>query len=522
MLSRTALLATIAPIAAAGILAPAAQAVAPAPTTFQSITAEQAYTVPAGVTAVRVTATGAPGGTGAPGPTGPGVAGGLGAEVTGDLAVTPGEVLYVEVGGQGTDGSSSGGGLPGWNGGGLGGRSFGGDGSFGGGGGGASDVRLCSSNAASCAGAASTLASRLLVAGGGGGGGAAQLNGGAGGAGGDAAEAGVSGQTTSGGGGGGATPTAGGAGGAGGGCAVATAYGMSGLDGGLGAGGIGGYGVAGQDDAWGGGGGGGYYGGGGGGDGCQSGAGGGGGGSSYGPAGSTFGTVARGADTPSVTITPLVVSAQVTSGTLSFGSQPVSTLSQAQTVTVTNTGTVPLTVSGVTFTGAGATDFFFGSWSCGGSVAPGSSCQLAVRFAPSAPGPRAATLTIVSNDPVGPANVQLTGTGAQPPVITPASNPSPMKLGTVQLLSCPAIGAHGSASHRMAHCTKRHLSANAKFVVAAGATRGSLTRRGTVYATGVSNQGLLVLRGRRAVPAGTYTLTLAQGGHRTTTPVVVR
>ena len=111
MFSRNALLATIAPIAAAGILAPAAQAVAPAPTTFQSVTAEQAYTVPAGITTVRVTATGAPGGTGAPGPTGPGVAGGLGAEVTGDVAVTPGEVLYVEVGGQGTDGSSSGGGL---------------------------------------------------------------------------------------------------------------------------------------------------------------------------------------------------------------------------------------------------------------------------------------------------------------------------------------------------------------------------------------------------------------------------
>ena len=236
-----------------------------------------------------------------------------------------------------------------------------------------------------------------------------------------------------------------------------------------------------------------------------------------------IGTVARGADTPSVTITPLVVSAQVTSGTLSFGSQPVSTLSRRDQCRRDEHRHRPADgLRGVTFAGAGATDFFFGSWSCGGSVAPGSSCQLAVRFAPSAPGPRAATLTIVSNDPTGPANVQLTGTGAQAPAITPASNPSPMKLGTVKLLCCPAIGAHGSASHRMAHCTKRHLSANAKFVVAAGATRGSLTRRGTVYATGVSNQGLLVLRGRRAVPAGTYTLTLAQGGHRTTTPVVVR
>lgn len=478
---RRAVLATFVPIAAACVLAPAASAGAPAATTFQYTAAEQSYTVPAGVTSVRVSATGAPGGAGAPEPNATAVAGGLGAQATGDLAVTPGEVLYVEVGGPGTDGNASGGGLPGWNGGGLGGRSFGGDGSFGGGGGGASDVRLCSINAGSCAAATSSLASRLLVAGGGGGGGAAQLNGG---------------------------------------CAVTTAFGMSGGDGILGGGGTGGYGVAGQDDAWGGGGGGGYYGGGGGGDGCQSGAGGGGGGSSYGPADATFGTAARGADAPSVTITPLVVSAQVMSSTLSFGPQPVNTLSQPQIITVTNAGTEPLTVTGVMFGGASATDFVFGSWGCGGSVAPGSSCQLAVRFAPAAAGTRAATLTIVSNDPAGPASVQLTGTGMTPTAITPGSTPSPHRLGTVQLLSCRTVTVR--AHSRATRCTRRGLSSNATFVVAAGATRGSLTRRGTVYATGVSSHGLLVLRARRAVAAGTYTLTLAQRGQRTTTLVVVR
>jgi HYDIN/CFA65/VesB family protein len=512
MLVRTAVLATIAPVAAACALAPAAYAVAPAPTTFGYTAAEQSYTVPAGVTSVRVSATGAPGGAGAPGPTRPGVVGGLGAQVTGDLAVTPGEALYVEVGGAGTDGNANGGGLGGWNGGGLGGRSFGGDGAFGGGGGGASDVRFCSINATDCLVVQSSEASRLLVAGGGGGGGANQVNDDPGGTGGDAGTDGAPGQTVYGGGGGGATQAAGGAGGAGGGCAVATAFGMSGLDGGLGTGGIGGYGVAGQDDSWGGGGGGGYYGGGGGGDGCSAGGGGGGGGSSYGPAAATFATTTRGADTPSVTITPLVADAQVSTAALSFGSQSVNTLSQAQTVTVTNTGTVPLTVSALTFAGANAGDFFFGSWSCGGSIAPGSSCQLAVRFAPGAPGPRAASLTIVTNQLTGPASVQLTGTGAQPSPITSGSTSGPKTLGTVKLLSCRK--AH-------ARCTQRRLSANARFVIAATATRGLLTRRGTVYATGVSKHGLLVLRARRAVAPGTYMLTLAQGAHRTTMRVMV-
>jgi hypothetical protein len=521
-------------IAAAGATAPAAYASAPQPTTFPYTGTEQTYTVPASVTSVRVTAVGAPGGAGNPGPDIPGAVGGLGAAVTGDLAVTPGEVLFVEVGGPGGDGSAGGGGLPGFNGGGLGGRSFGGDGSFGGGGGGGSDVRLCSATATTCAPAASSFASRLLVAGGGGGGGAAQLNDGLGGRGGDAAEIGAAGQDRSGGGGGGATQSAAGAGGAGGPCAVATAYGMSGSGGGFGAGGLGGYGVAGQDDAWGGGGGGGYYGGGGGGDGCESGAGGGGGGSSYGPAGATFGTAVPGADTPSVTITPRVAGAQVNTATLSFGAQPTSTLSLPQTITVTNTGNAPLTISGLTFAGADANDFLVGSSSCGGSVAPAASCQLTVRFAPSASGARAATLEIASDDPAGPTAVQLSGTGAQASSVgSPAGgqpgatgSPAHQALGTVELFGCRIRTVHvhsgqKTLTHRVTTCGRRSLNANARLIITATPTRGTLARHGVVYATGVSRRGRLVLHSTRPLTAGAYTLTLNYGNHRTAVRVAV-
>jgi hypothetical protein len=209
----------------------------------------------------------------------------------------------------------------------------------------------------------------------------------------------------------------------------------------------------------------------------------------------------------------------VSPATLSFGSQSVNTLSGPQTVTVTNTGTVPLTVSQVTFAGGSATDFFFGSWSCGGSIAPGSSCQLAVRFAPAAAGARAATLNIVSSDLADPHSVQLTGTGAPSSPAAPTTptapaatgtTPTPTTFGTVELLSC-----------RKAHCTLRRLSANAKFVLAPTATHGSLSRRGTVYATGVSSHGQLVLHARRTLAAGVYTLTLAAGGHRTVMRVTV-
>jgi hypothetical protein len=110
--------------------------------TYASTGAEQTFTVPPGVTSLTVTAVGAPGGSFLPDPPD----GGRGAQVTGVLSsLTPGQTLYIEVGGAG--GSSNGAG--GFNG--------GGSSSIGKSGGGASDVRTTSRTAPD------TLNSRLLV-----------------------------------------------------------------------------------------------------------------------------------------------------------------------------------------------------------------------------------------------------------------------------------------------------------------------------------------------------------------------
>lgn len=65
-------------------------------TTFDFTGATQTYTVPQGVTAVTIIADGAQGGNN----------GGLGAEITGTIAVTPGEVLTILVGGAGAAGTA--------------------------------------------------------------------------------------------------------------------------------------------------------------------------------------------------------------------------------------------------------------------------------------------------------------------------------------------------------------------------------------------------------------------------------
>ena len=152
---------------------------------------ETAFIVPTGVTSISATAVGAQGrsdffNTGS---------GGLGAQATAMIAVTPGETLYLQVnvlGGRG--GSTS--------------RPT----QLGGNGGGESDVRTCPA-VGTCAG--TTLASRLLVAGGGGGVGSFGPNGGNAGTPSPAGDGGSPASGFDAGGGTGATATAAGTGGGG-------------------------------------------------------------------------------------------------------------------------------------------------------------------------------------------------------------------------------------------------------------------------------------------------------------------
>jgi hypothetical protein len=316
--------------------------------------------------------------------------GGRGAVVAGDLSVTPGGTLYVEVGGGPTSTGCGDGQL--CNGG------FNGGGStpvFGAGGGGASDVRTESDSTAD------TLSSRLLVAAGGGGGGD-DLGPCAGGAGGDAEADGIAGSfcgSAAGGFGGAATTSAGGPGGS-----------PTGATGSLGIGGSAGTG---------GGGGGGLFGGGGGGDnssiggGDLGGGGGGGGGSNLVPSGGSASIDTTGV--PTVTVSYAVPTVQFSPPALSFPTQAESTLSAWQTVTITNAGGASLAVTGVTFDGSDPHDYLITSDGCLGSIAPAATCQIGVGFAPQAQGARSASLVIATNDPNSPASVSLSGTGGPLP-----------------------------------------------------------------------------------------------------------
>lgn len=106
--------------------------------------------------------------------------------------------------------------------------------------------------------------------------------------------------------------------------------------------------------------------------------------------------------------------AQVSTNSLGFGNQAVGTRSSPQTITVTNTGTLPLVVASVTLGGADPADYVQANTCTLAPVVPGRSCIIAVRFAPTAVGSRPASLTIADNAPTSPQVVSLSGYATGP------------------------------------------------------------------------------------------------------------
>jgi hypothetical protein len=90
-------------------------------------------------------------------------------------------------------------------------------------------------------------------------------------------------------------------------------------------------------------------------------------------------------------------------------------------VTLSNTGTAPLTITSVSLTGTNPGDFAQ-TRTCGASLVAGASCSINVTFKPTAVGARSASLRIISNDPANPTlTVALNGTGAASVAVTPTS-----------------------------------------------------------------------------------------------------
>ena len=121
---------------------------------------------------------------------------------------------------------------------------------------------------------------------------------------------------------------------------------------------------------------------------------------------------------PAVTLSP---------SSLSFGTLAIGTISAGKTVTLKNTGSSTLTISGIAITGTNAADFAQ-SHTCGGSLAAGASCTISVTFKPTANGTRSAALSVTDNAAGSPQQVPLSGIGT-----TAKLSPTSLSFGTVAI-----------------------------------------------------------------------------------------
>ncbi len=98
----------------------------------------------------------------------------------------------------------------------------------------------------------------------------------------------------------------------------------------------------------------------------------------------------------------------VSPSSINFGPYAIAVATPAQSVTITNQGSTPIT--GMT-SAVSAADFTVSSSTCGASLAAGASCQLQVLFTPDIIGNRSATLTVSSPSLASPLVVSLAGSG---------------------------------------------------------------------------------------------------------------
>jgi hypothetical protein len=96
--------------------------------------------------------------------------------------------------------------------------------------------------------------------------------------------------------------------------------------------------------------------------------------------------------------------------TFNFGNQPVGTKSLPKKITLSNKGSVAVSITKISLIGANAGDFAETN-TCGNSVAAGASCFITVTFTPSAAGKRTANVSVIDNGGGSPQTVSLTGTG---------------------------------------------------------------------------------------------------------------
>jgi len=117
-----------------------------------------------------------------------------------------------------------------------------------------------------------------------------------------------------------------------------------------------------------------------------------------------------GSQTVNLTGTGLAPAVTLSPTSLTFPTQLVDSTNATQYVTLSNTGTAPLTITQISITGTNASAFSQTN-TCGTTVVAGGACTISVTFQANAINTLTATLNVADNAPGSPQTVTLSGTG---------------------------------------------------------------------------------------------------------------
>jgi hypothetical protein len=125
--------------------------------------------------------------------------------------------------------------------------------------------------------------------------------------------------------------------------------------------------------------------------------------------------------------------ATLSASTVTFAGQPIGTTSSPVKLTLSNTGSAALNVSGISI--ANANGVFAQTNTCGASLSAGANCVISVTFSPTQAGSRSVAINVADNAAGSPQSVTVKGNGVSP------SNGDPMGTASGIATSCSSIQA---------------------------------------------------------------------------------
>ena len=198
------------------------------------------------------------------------------------------------------------------------------------------------------------------------------------------------------------------------------------------------------------------------------------------------------------------------SSALIFGNQLVGAASPVQAVTLTNSGTAVLNITGITFGGADSADFSQTN-TCGTSVAAGAACAINVTFTPSATGSRAASITIGDNASDSPQTIALSGTGTMPSVV----------LGSTTLTFGSQLVGSTSAVQTVTLTNSGTAALNITSIAIGGASSGDFSQTNTCGTSVAAGAACAIHVTFTPSAAGTRAASITIGDNATDSPQTV-